>query len=152
VDIISGCFLLIHRALWERLGGFDPAFFMYGEDADLCLRARALGARCIVCPDATLIHHGGASEPVRADKLVRLFRAKAQLMHRHWRALAARAGVFALDSWAISRAIAFACLSLMTSRARPSWRCWSEVARRRAEWRLAESTERPLNLPQQAPA
>ena len=40
VDIVSGCFLLITRALWDTLGGFDPAFFMYGEEADMCLRAR----------------------------------------------------------------------------------------------------------------
>src|SRR5262245_33862701 len=30
VDIVTGCFLLIDRQLWERLRGFDPAFFMYG--------------------------------------------------------------------------------------------------------------------------
>ncbi|MFQ5805354.1 MAG: hypothetical protein ACE5I3_02760 [Phycisphaerae bacterium] len=45
VDIVSDCLFLIHRELWQRLGGFDPGFFMYGEEADLCLRARQLGAR-----------------------------------------------------------------------------------------------------------
>ena len=30
VDIVSGCFFLIRRRLWDQLGGFDPAFFMYG--------------------------------------------------------------------------------------------------------------------------
>ncbi len=49
VDIVTGCFLLLRRALWERLGGFDLAFFMYGEDADLCLRARRLGVGCLIC-------------------------------------------------------------------------------------------------------
>ena len=34
--------------------GFDERYFLYGEDADLCLRARALGARCFVCPEASL--------------------------------------------------------------------------------------------------
>ena len=29
VDIVSGCFFLITRSLWQRLGGFDPLFFMY---------------------------------------------------------------------------------------------------------------------------
>ena len=66
VDIVSGCFFLIKRSLWDRLGGFDPAYFMYGEEADLCLRARTFGARPVVTPEATIIHYGGASEAVRA--------------------------------------------------------------------------------------
>ena len=56
VDIVSGCFFLIEKDLWDHLGGFDPLFFMYGEEADLCLRAHALGARPVVTPDATIVH------------------------------------------------------------------------------------------------
>ena len=41
VDIVTGCFLMIDRDLWKQLGGFDPLFFMYGEEADLCRRACA---------------------------------------------------------------------------------------------------------------
>lgn len=92
VDVVSGCFLLIDRALWDALDGFAPVFFMYGEDADLCLRARRLGARPRITPLAEIIHEGGASEAVRADKIVRLYRAKAQLMHRHWSAPACLVG------------------------------------------------------------
>ncbi|KAB2846675.1 MAG: glycosyltransferase family 2 protein, partial [Hyphomicrobiaceae bacterium] len=62
VDIVTGCFLLIRRELWQRLGGFDPVFFMYGEEADLCLRARQMGARPRITPTSTIIHLGGASE------------------------------------------------------------------------------------------
>ena len=43
VGIVTGCLLLVPRALWQELGGFDTRFFMYGEDADLGMRARALG-------------------------------------------------------------------------------------------------------------
>ncbi len=39
--MVQGCFLLIRRELWEALGGFDLSFVMYGEEADLCRRARA---------------------------------------------------------------------------------------------------------------
>lgn len=84
VDVVTGCWLLIDRALWEKLGGFDPAFFMYGEDADLCLRARALGARPMVSAAAEIVHHGGQSDRVRADKIVRLYTARRQLYQRHW--------------------------------------------------------------------
>lgn len=84
VDIVTGCFLLIQRELWQRLDGFDPAFFMYGEEADLCLRARQLGAQPTICPDAEIIHYGGKSERSRADKLVRLLNARRRLIQRHW--------------------------------------------------------------------
>lgn len=48
VDIVSGCFLLIRCEMWKKLNGFHSDFFMYGEEADLCLRARSFGARPIV--------------------------------------------------------------------------------------------------------
>ncbi len=136
VDIVTGCFLLLRRSLWEQLGGFDPAFFMYGEEADLCLRARGLGVKCLICSDATIIHYGGASEPVRAHKRVRLLRAKAQLFHRHWSRPAARLGVLLLDLWAGSRTLAFCAASLLRPRLRPNYESWRTVWMQRAAWHL----------------
>lgn len=67
VDIVTGCFLMIGREDWQRLGGFDPAYFIYGEEVDLCLRAQALGARPAICPYATILHFAGASQPAGAS-------------------------------------------------------------------------------------
>ena len=53
VDVLAGSFLLVDRDLWQQLQGFDPSFFMYGEDDDLCLRAKHLGAHPIFTPTAT---------------------------------------------------------------------------------------------------
>lgn len=133
VDIVSGCFLLIRRDLWERLGGLDPAFFMYGEEADLCLRARALGARPRVTPDAVIVHYGGASERIRADKLVRVLGAKMLLIRRHWRRRPARLGLCCLTVLPLTRAVAYSilgCLPVRTGgRARAAaaewWAVWS---------------------------
>ena len=83
VDIVTGCFFLIDRALWERCQGFDPAFFMYGEEADLCIRARHFGARPMMTPDATIIHYGGASEPDRAEQRIKVLASRISLMRRH---------------------------------------------------------------------
>jgi GT2 family glycosyltransferase len=107
VDIVTGCFLLIDRSLWERLDGFATDFFMYGEDADLCLRARRLGFRPAVTPDATIIHHGSGTETDKARKITQILAASALLIRRHfsWRArclglllLAARPGLAVLLS------------------------------------------------------
>jgi GT2 family glycosyltransferase len=135
VDIVTGCFLLISVDLWRRLGGFRPEFFMYGEEVDLCLRARSLGAKPIVTPDATLIHHGGASEPVLADKLVRVLAARTRLMRRHW----SRGPAF-LGRWLTAFGCALRALGGRWLRwvGRPADKgrifAWGEAWRRRHEW------------------
>jgi N-acetylglucosaminyl-diphospho-decaprenol L-rhamnosyltransferase len=43
----------------RRLGPFDPAAFLFYEDLDLCLRARAAGVPTELHPDARVLHHGG---------------------------------------------------------------------------------------------
>jgi GT2 family glycosyltransferase len=84
VDFVTGCFLLIKTDLWIKLHGFDETFFMYAEEADLCLRARKFGARPLVTPNAEIIHYGGASEAMRASKLEKLFAAKVTFIKKHW--------------------------------------------------------------------
>ncbi len=135
VDIVSGCFLLIRRDLWETLQGFDEMFHMYAEDWDLCLRAHKLGAKCMLCPDAEIIHLGGASETVRSDKIVRLFSSQAALYRKHWGYLQARILVGLLHIWAVR-----ACLTGYVSaifkkdKATNGARIWREVWTRRKEW------------------
>jgi hypothetical protein len=92
VDIVSGCFFLIDRAFWQDLGGFDPVFFMYAEEADLCIRARKLGARPKITPTATIIHYGGASYPQRSELRIHLLAGRVTLMDRHWSALSRMIG------------------------------------------------------------
>lgn len=140
VDIVSGCFLLIVRSRWQALGGFDPAFFMYGEEADLCLRAREQGVRPMVTPEATIIHYGGASETVRTDKVVRLFKAKALLIRRHWGRSAAPVGVGLLSLVALSRSLAWSVVALVRgASASETSRSWGAVWARRSEWTHPDS-------------
>lgn len=131
VDIVTGCFLLIQRADWETLGGFDQTFFMYGEEADLCLRAaRDLKAAPRVTPEAVIVHYGGASEKVRSDKMVRLISAKCELVDRHipdWQKPLARA---LLRLWPWTRKLAFSILRPGGDNAQ----IWAEIWDRRQEW------------------
>jgi N-acetylglucosaminyl-diphospho-decaprenol L-rhamnosyltransferase len=60
VDWVSGACMILRT---ERLGGvlFDPAFFMYGEDMELCWRLKREGGRVVYTPIASIIHYQGAS-------------------------------------------------------------------------------------------
>ena len=60
-DYLSGACLCIARAAWERVGPFDEELFLYYEDVDWSLRARALGVPLTVALDAHASHIGGAS-------------------------------------------------------------------------------------------
>jgi GT2 family glycosyltransferase/SAM-dependent methyltransferase len=53
---VTGACLLVRRALFEHLGGFDPAFHNVYEDVDLCLRAGEYGCEVHYCPESVLYH------------------------------------------------------------------------------------------------
>lgn len=141
VDIVQGSFLLMRRADWDALGGFDPAFTMYGEEADLCLRAKAAGFQPRICPEAEIIHYGGASESVRADKMVRLMRAKTELIQRHFSPGTRTLGKTLFALWPLSRALATGLAGRVLNRPhlREASRVWAEIWARRAEWRTGMS-------------
>lgn len=136
VDIVSGCFFMIPKSLWSELGGFDPAFYMYGEEADLCLRARRYGARPAVTPRATIVHLGGASERTRAAKMIKLLAAKMTLIDRHlptWQRPFAKQ---ILRLWPLTRCVALGTANLVhcSERFAQGAAEWREVWKRRGEW------------------
>jgi N-acetylglucosaminyl-diphospho-decaprenol L-rhamnosyltransferase len=56
----EGCSYLIHKDVFDAMGGFDPRFFMYAEELDLSWRVWIAGHRIITVPDA-IVHHRGAA-------------------------------------------------------------------------------------------
>lgn len=58
VDWISGCAILVRRAVIEQVGMLDPEYFLYWEETEWCLRANLAGWKIINMPNARLWHKG----------------------------------------------------------------------------------------------
>ncbi len=58
---LVGACVLGSTQLLRKVGGFNPAFFLYGEDIDLCRRLAALGYRRVTVPKATCVHTQGVA-------------------------------------------------------------------------------------------
>lgn len=71
VPVLSGAALLVRRAAFAAVGGFDPALFLYYEDDDLCLRLRAAAGPLVLVPGAQVRHSAGHST-ARSPGLARL--------------------------------------------------------------------------------
>jgi GT2 family glycosyltransferase len=57
----DGCAAMYRRAMLDEIGGFDEDFFAYADDAELGLRARWAGWKCLYTPHAVVRHHRGAT-------------------------------------------------------------------------------------------
>ncbi len=83
VFYVSSAAMLLRADLFAELAGFDPETFPGGEDLDLCWRARLIGARVLVAPDARARHHQAVSDRSDAqtpdERLVLRHRLRALL-------------------------------------------------------------------------
>lgn len=135
VDIVVGCFLMIPRALWDELGGFDLKYFMYGEEADLCLRAGAMGYRPAITPEAQIMHLVGAASGRLADKTVMVARARVTLIRDHWPRWQVPLGLGLMWVWGAGRrAVAVLAGLLRVPAGQEAAAKWHHVWSRRAAW------------------
>ena len=65
VDAVSGALMLLPRALFGRVGGFDAGYRLHAEDLDLCRRVRAAGATVACANDVRVVHVRGVSSRAR---------------------------------------------------------------------------------------
>jgi GT2 family glycosyltransferase len=77
---VVGAAFLVARPCLDAVGPLDESFFLYSEDTDYCLRARAAGFRCVLVPGSVMTHAGGESHddparrPLLATNRIRLYR------------------------------------------------------------------------------
>lgn len=121
VDSLTGCGLFVGREVFERIGLFDEAFWVYVEDADFCVRAREAGFACLYVPGATMEHPGAGStgggySPAR--KYLTAY-GSALFVRKHGRRYPAIGlGFFALDVLALPLLLA---KGLVDGTARSAW-------------------------------
>ncbi|HXL55461.1 MAG TPA: hypothetical protein VN958_04340, partial [Chitinophagaceae bacterium] len=73
VDVLCGAFLMAEKSTLLQLDGFDEAFFMYGEDIDLCYRIQKTRNKIYYLGNATIVHFKGESTKKSSFNYVRVF-------------------------------------------------------------------------------
>jgi len=74
VDWVSGACLLIRRQDLDQVGGFDPRFFMYAEDVDLCAAVRSHGRSVLFSAEPQVVHLRGRSAAAAPDRVRKAYR------------------------------------------------------------------------------
>lgn len=77
-DWVPGAFSIIRAETLKKAGLFDPAFFLYSEEVDLCRRIRKAGYKIMYWPDVVVTHIGGESS--RQLKSLEMSKSGAQLV------------------------------------------------------------------------
>jgi N-acetylglucosaminyl-diphospho-decaprenol L-rhamnosyltransferase len=85
VDQVMGAFYFVRRSLFESLGGFDERFFVYFEDLDFAMRARARGATSSYLATARAFHRGGGTtRDIPARRLFYFCRSRVLFGLKHF--------------------------------------------------------------------
>ena len=85
VDYTSACSLLVRRATWDAVGGFDEEYApAYYEDTDLCLAIRDRGEEILYEPRSRVLHHESASSDILFKQF--LFRRNVERIRTKWAA------------------------------------------------------------------
>jgi hypothetical protein len=94
---------MYRKEMLERIGGFDEDFFAYGDDAELGLRARIAGWKCVYTPLAVVRHHRGSTlgkDSVRRLELIERNRLLLAMKLFPWSLLWLNPVYFAARVWA----------------------------------------------------
>ena len=84
VDSLQGACLILRKETLDQVGLFDPNFFMYTEEIDLCYRIKQAGWEIFWVPTARVVHYGGQStRQVAPQMFTSLYQTKVQFFRKH---------------------------------------------------------------------
>lgn len=106
VDWMTGACLMVRRSVLTSVGGFDPTFFVYGEEIDLQYRIKRAGWRVVYVPSSGVVHHGGQSaKQAGIAASLHDYRGRWIFLRKHYGPLSAAAylakAVVALAVWTV---------------------------------------------------
>lgn len=109
---LSGSCLLVRRAAFTAIGGFDEGYFMYFEDVDLGYRLGRTGWRNVYAPQAAAIHTGAHATTTESERMIRAHHASARrfLTRKYaagwlfWLRGGLRAALRVREEWLVRRA------------------------------------------------
>lgn len=85
VDAISGSFMFLRRDVYEKEGGLDESFFMYGEDLDWCFRIKEAGFKIYYVHSTKIIHFKGEStKRSNIDEVKHFYNAMRLFVRKHF--------------------------------------------------------------------
>jgi len=84
VEVLSGAFIMIKRAVFEKVNGFDEAFFLYGEDIDLSLRISQLGYKNYYLGKISITHLKGGSTTYNKKYVQNFYGAMNLFVKKHY--------------------------------------------------------------------
>ena len=85
IEVITGAFLLIKRALYLEIGGLDEKYFMYGEDIDICFTLLRKKHKNWYYGKSSILHHKGESTVRDAQYLERFYGAMQIFIDKYYK-------------------------------------------------------------------
>ncbi|MEG0928511.1 glycosyltransferase family 2 protein [Chryseobacterium sp.] len=85
VEVITGAFLLVRKAVYENIGGLDESYFMYGEDIDLCYTLLRKGYKNYYYGKVSILHHKGESTVKNEVYLKRFYGAMQIFIDKYYK-------------------------------------------------------------------
>lgn len=83
VDTVNATAWLITKKCLNKVGGFDPVFFMYGEDGNIVMRTKYHRFKIGIVPGVTITHARIHSAPEKTNSMIR-YRSSLYYQHAHW--------------------------------------------------------------------
>lgn len=137
VEQVCGACLFVRREAYEQIKGFDPAYFMYFEDTDFCIRMRRAGWPIYFVPEARIRHLLGASSSGDWRKRARTVSAYNKSRYYYFNRYEGRLRGLLVKSILLLgsglRLLAWSCIALLKPTARDQvrlfWEVWKQTVK-----------------------
>lgn len=113
VQVVKGCFMLVRRKLFSKIGMLDEDYFMYAEESDFCYRSQKASCQVMFTPSAEVIHLGGQSTRQLFYKMkVQYYKSYLLFIKKHKGNLSYLVAVFFTSLFVLLRLPVYLCASI----------------------------------------